>query len=311
MGITFTGPKSLVFTFVKKEAVLRLQRASHNIAVPPGGVNPTSLNADNLPMDTQVPSYDATTQRFLWLDAGAGGVGLSEADVDARIAAGVYDWAEVAHPNERLPLSKIPTDIARDTEVAEAIALVRQLPDPAALADDKILKVSGGAWGIGDESGGVASPLVVTEEVVSNVTFSEAEATIDFAAINSAVDTGIAVPADTVTLSVNYGASTDGENAAIDLPWYPIPIEEWDRLTPVAVGDSPTQANARMTRSWRDADITTAGATQARQIWYAKGANGHVFVMTDNVSWDIHPFRARFEIHTALSVVVDVAWRGS
>ena len=263
-------------------------------------------------MDTQVPSYDATTQRFLWLDAGAGGVGLSEADVDARIAAGVYDWAETAHPVARIPENKIHADIARDTEVTAAIAAVRQLPDPAALADDKILKVSGGAWAIGDdESGGVSDPLIVTKEDVSNITFSEAEATIDFADINSAVDTGIVVPAGAVTISLNYGASSDAGTAAIDLPWFPIPIEEWNRLVPVDAGDSPTQATARMTRTWRDADITTVGATQARQIWYAKGNNGNIMVMTDNVAWDLHPFRVRFEIHTALSVVTDVTWRGS
>ena len=312
MGITFTGPKSIVFTFVKKEATLRLQRASHNIAVPPSGVNPTSLNADNLPMDTQVPSYDATTQRFLWLDAGAGGVGLSEADVDARIAAGVYDWAEVSHPNQRLPLSKIPTEITRDTELTDAISLVRQLPDPAGQPDGKIAKITTEAWGIGDDDdgGGTPVPLDVPKANVANVTFSEDSAIVDFTAASSAVDTGIAVPANTVTLSFNYGASTDGANAAIDLPWYPIPIEEWNRLTPVDAGDSPTQDNARMTRTWKDDDITTAGATQARQIWFSRGSNGNVFVTTDNVSWDIHPFRVRFEIHTELEVVTDVTGVG-
>ena len=265
-------------------------------------------------MDTQVPSYDATTQRFLWLDAGAGGVGLSEADVDARIAAGVYDWAEVAHPNERLPLSKIPTEIARDTEVTDAISLIRQLPDPSGIADDKILKTDGGTWAVEDDAGGGGTPvpLDVPKANVANVTFSEDEAVIDFVTggTNVAIDTGIAVPADTKIIRVNYGAATTDDTAAIDLVWYPIPIEEWDRLVGVDAGDGPTQANARMTRTWRDTDITTAGTTQARQVFLGKGNNGNIFVWSENVNWDANPFRAHFEIHTELEVVTDVTGVG-
>ena len=48
----------------------------------------------------------------------------------------------------------------------------------------------------------------------------------------------------------------------------------------------------------------------ARQVWIGKGNNGNVFVFTDNTSWDIHPFRVRFEIHTPLTVVTGVAGGG-
>ena len=158
--------------------------------------------------------------------------------------------------------------------------------------------------------GGGGSPIATTTADIPVITFSEEMATIDFTATNSAVDTGIAVPANTKTILINYGASTTTATAGIDLPWFSIPIEEFDRLDPVDAGDPPTQGNARFTRTWRDDNITTAGATMARQVWYGKGNNGNIFVFTDNTGWDIHPFRARFEIHTPLSVVTEVTGGG-
>ena len=160
-----------------------------------------------------------------------------------------------------------------------------------------------------DVTGG--SPLAVSTEDIANVSFTEAvTATIDFTATNSAVDSGIAVPTNTKTILANYGAATDGATAAIDLPWFVLPIEEWDRLVGVDAGDGPTHASVRMTRTWRDADVTTTGGTMARQVWLGKGNNGNIFVWTDNTSWDIYPFRVRFEIHAPLTVVTGVTGEG-
>ena len=160
--------------------------------------------------------------------------------------------------------------------------------------------------------GGTPVPLDVPKANVANVTFSESEAVIDFVTngTNVAIDTGIAVPANTKIIRVNYGAATTGGTAAIDLVWFAMPIEEWDRLTPVDAGAGPTMANARMTRTWRDTDITAAGATQARQVFLGKGNNGNLFVWSENVNWDANPFRAHFEIHTPLEVVTDVTGVG-
>ena len=144
-------------------------------------------------------------------------------------------------------------------------------------------------------SGGAASTS-------TKVTFEEHQvAIIDFTAVNEAVDTGIPVPANTKTIEVNYGASTDDATAGVDLLWINLPIEEWNRLEGVDVGDAPTMANARFTRIWRDPNITTVGGVGARQVWLLKGNNGNIFVMSDNTGWDIHPFRVRFEIHENVS----------
>ena len=154
--------------------------------------------------------------------------------------------------------------------------------------------------------GGDAGPLTVTTEDITQITFSEDDTIIDFTAINVFVDTGIAVPADTKTILVNYGSSHTEANSGIDLPWFAMPIEEWNRLDGADVGDNPTQGNVRFTRTWRDTNVTAAGGTTARQVWLGKGNNGNLFVMSDNTGYDIRPFRARFEIHTALTVVTDV-----
>ena len=160
--------------------------------------------------------------------------------------------------------------------------------------------------GVGDGGGG--GVLFRTLAEATKVTFQEAfVASIDFTAINVAVDTGIAVPANTKTFHVNYGSShVDDDDSGIDLIWFPVPIEEWERLDGVEVGDAPTQGNVRFTRSWRDTDVGTAGGVTARQVWLSRGNSGNIFVMTDNVGYDIFPFRARFEIHEAVSVLSDV-----
>ena len=185
--------------------------------------------------------------------------------------------------------AKLPTTIARDSEIEDWAR-----DDTTLIPASKLTNAPGGGT------------LALTTEEATRVSYTESMATINFTATNSAVDTGIAIPANTVTISVNYGAATDDALAAIDLPWFEIPIEEWNRLDGVDAGDTPTHDNVRMTRTWRDTNVTTTGATQARQVWLAKGNNGNIFVMTDNTSWDIHPFRARFEIHEAITVVTGV-----
>ena len=185
--------------------------------------------------------------------------------------------------------AKLPTTIARDSEIEDWAR-----DDTTLIPASKLTNAPGGGT------------LALTTEEATRVSYTEGMATINFTATNSAVDTGIAMPANTVTISVNYGAATDDALAAIDLPWFDIPIEEWNRLDGVDAGDTPTHDNVRMTRTWRDTNVTTTGATSARQVWFAKGNNGNIFVMTDNTGWDIHPFRARFEIHEAITVVTGV-----
>ena len=159
--------------------------------------------------------------------------------------------------------------------------------------------------------GGGGSPLTVTTEDIASVTFTEGmNVGIEFTNTNVAIDTGIAVPANTVTILANWGAASTDATAGLDLPWFALPIEEWDRLDPVDAGDTPTQGNIRFTRTWRDTDVTSLGGTQARQIWIGKGNNGNVFVWTDNVLYDAHPFRVASRSTKPLTVVTDVTGGG-
>ena len=189
------------------------------------------------------------------------------------------------------------------TTTLNGLAVAEQ---PCRLYNPKV----GEAPGEGGGGGGGSDPIETTTGDATKITFSEGNATIDFTATNAAVDTGIAVPANTVTISVNYGASATGDNQGLDLAWYPIPIEEWERLDGVDVGDTPTKGNVRFTRIWRDSNVTTVGGVGARQVWISKGNNGNIFVMTDNTGWDIHPFRVRFEIHEDVSAVTSVTGGG-
>ena len=156
-------------------------------------------------------------------------------------------------------------------------------------------------------SGGGGTPLVKSSTDVTLITLSEASVTnVELPTANVAVDSGINVPAGTKTLLLNYGASQDTTTSGIDLLWFPIPIEEWERLDGVDVGDGPTQGNARFTRTWRDDNIENTGGAQARQVWLLKGNNGNIFLMTDNTGWGMHPFRVRFEVQESVSVLTDV-----
>ena len=163
-----------------------------------------------------------------------------------------------------------------------------------------------GGGGGGGGAGGI-STLFKTNVETTKITFEEALVdSIDFTETNMALDTGIAVPANTKTFHINYGSSYAADDSGIDLIWFAIPIEEWNRLDGVDAGDAPTQENVRFTRTWRDADLTSGGGTAARQVWLSRGNNGNIFVMSDSVSYDIIPFRVRFEIHEAVSVLSDV-----
>ena len=182
--------------------------------------------------------------------------------------------------------------------------------NPGGSPSDSLTTISIDGTDYSIEGGGGGS-LTVTRDDVANVSFTEEVNTaINFASTNLAVDTGIAVPANTKTILANWGSSYTAAVSGIDLPWFSIPIEEWERLDGVDVGDTPTQGNTRFTRTWRDTNITTGGGTAARQIWISRGNNGNIFVFTDNVGYDIYPFRVRFEIHETLSVVTDVTGSG-
>ena len=185
-------------------------------------------------------------------------------------------------------------------------SLVGETPEDTVPETGGFTRVFRGVGGGG--GGGGAVTLHKTTAEATKITFEEAFiASIDFTAINVAVDTGIAIPANTKTFHVNYGSShVDDDDSGIDLIWFPVPIEEWERLDGVDVGDAPTQGNVRFTRSWRDTDVGTAGGVTARQVWLSRGNNGNIFVMTDNVGYDIFPFRVRFEIHEAVTFLADV-----
>ena len=183
--------------------------------------------------------------------------------------------------------------------IAEAV-LIADTEDDAELEAPPFERAFRGVGGAGGAGG--AGAKVTTD--VTRITFEEGIVDeIDFTATNVAVDTGIAVPANTKTIALNYGAATSGDDAGIDLTWFITPIEEWNRLESVDVGDGPTQVNARFARTWRDTNIGTGGGVAARQVWLGKGNNGNIFLFSDNVGYDIYPFRVRFEIHETVTVL--------
>ena len=214
--------------------------------------------------------------------------------------------------------TKIVTIAYNDTDTAaEILALMEDVVLGASLIgltgadinleDPGFVRFFRGIGGGGGGAGGGISTLFKTLVETTKITFEEAVVdAIDFTATNMALDTGIAVPANTKTFHINYGSSYAADDSGIDLLWFPVPIEEWNRLEGVDAGDSPTQENVRFTRTWRDADLTSGGGTAARQVWLARGNNGNIFVMSDSVSYDIIPFRVRFEIHEVVSVLSDV-----
>ena len=184
-------------------------------------------------------------------------------------------------------------------------SLIGDTPDDTVPETGGFTRIFRGVGGAG--GGGGAVTLHKTTAEATKVTFEEEVVdAIDFTATNMALDTGIAVPANTKTFHVNYGSSYAADDSGIDLLWFPVPIEEWNRLEGVDVGDTPTQENVRFSRIWRDSDVTAGGGTNARQVWLSRGNNGNIFVLTDNVGYDIIPFRVRFEIHEAVSVLSDV-----
>ena len=70
---------------------------------------------DTIPANTVVKVYYAVVRGAQGI-AGSGGGGLSESEVDARVAAGVSDWAEEGNTSD-IDESKIPDTITRDTEL--------------------------------------------------------------------------------------------------------------------------------------------------------------------------------------------------
>ena len=154
----------------------------------------------------------------------------------------------------------------------------------------------GGGGGSGDDA--------------TKITFEEGSLDVTLTATNSAVDTGLAVPANTKTLHLNWGASRDAANRGIDLNWFVIPIEEWDRMDGSDAGDGPTVANSRGTRIWDNSNVTTVGGSGARQVFLMKGNNGNVFIATENTAQGAWPFRARFEVHETVAVGGDVSGGG-
>ena len=242
-------------------------------------------------------------------DSVVGGTALSAvgASISLDLAGGVNAVpAEVTVDAEDLTVtvSYDVSDVAADVrdlfEGPATAVLIAETADNAELEAPPFTRAFRGNGGSG--GGGSGGATVTTD--VTRLSYEEAMMDIPFTAANVAVDTGIAVPANTKTFWVNYGSTYDTDEGGIDLVWYAIPIEEWDRLESVDVGDAPSKASARFTRTWRDANIETIGGTTARQVWLGKGSNGNIFVWTDNDTWDIYPFRARFEINEDVTVLV-------
>ena len=248
---------------------------------------------------------------------GGGGTTLSVGALAPYVEAYALHGTSDEIPSSRFPFA-IPSWLANVFEVLpdSKLPIARLVPDASAADDGMVAKVSGGEWTIGDDEsggggGGESEPLVKSSTDVTRVTMTEAMvANVMLPTANVAVDSGIAVPPNTVTLLLNYGASLDTTTSGIDLLWFPIPIEEWDRLEPVDAGDTPDQDSARFTRTWRDANIETVGGAGARQVWLLKGNNGNIFLMTDNTVWGMNPFRVRFEMQETISVISDVTGGG-
>ena len=189
---------------------------------------------------------------------------------------------------------------------SRAAAETTVVANPGGSPADALTTITIGSTDYSIEGSGGGGALTLTRDDIANISFTEGDVDIEFTNTNEAIDTGIAVPANTKTILLNWGAASTDATAGLDLPWFALPIEEWERLVGVNAGGTPTQGNTRFTRTWRNTDITTLGGTAARQIWIAKGNNGNIFLFTDNVLYDAHPFRVRFEIHEVLSVVTDV-----
>ena len=66
------------------------------------------------------PTDDTVLKLFVLPQATGGAGGLNQAQVDARVQAGVLDWAESGN-RDVVPLNKIHSDIARDSEVSAAV----------------------------------------------------------------------------------------------------------------------------------------------------------------------------------------------
>ena len=279
-----------VSTYLERSDIV----AGSNVTLSPGTGNSVSIAAtgDGTGTDDQTAAEVPVT-------ASSFGGNLSNTDTDVQTALETIDGFTLGGGGGTGTDDQTATEVLTSTTNFGNNLGTGDTTVQAALDTLDDLTISGG------------TPLAVTTADIASITFTEGlTAEIDPAAINTAVDTGIAVPANTKTILVNYGASTDAATAGRDLLWFAMPIEEWERLDGVDVGDTPTQGNARFTRIWRDADITAVGAVMARQVWLGKGNNGNIFVWSDNTAWDIYPFRARFEIHTPLTVVTDVTGGG-
>ena len=142
---------------------------------------------------------------------------------------------------------------------------------------------------------------------VSHYELMEESANIDFTEINSAVDTGITVPANTRLILINLGAASDNGMASKDLIWVALPITEWDRMDGVDVGDVRTQNNVRVAQTHYSNDVAsvTTLPLEDRIIYLMRGNNGNVFVSADDLQADIYPLTVIFEIHTTLTLGIN------
>ena len=68
---------------------------------------------------SQVASRTVTFDRDTKIELVTGGGGLSQSDVDARVTAGVHTWAEQSDNTTKIPDSKIPDAITRDSEIED------------------------------------------------------------------------------------------------------------------------------------------------------------------------------------------------
>ena len=103
------------------------------------------------------------------------GTGLSETEVDARVTAGVADWAEQGNSSD-IPDSKIPDTITRDTEIA---------------GFQSATQVDGRVRAIVENWAEVGNATVVPENKIPSVITRDAEADAKYAQLSGAAFTGV------------------------------------------------------------------------------------------------------------------------
>ena len=221
-----------------------------NRKVPAGGITGQVLKKDT------ATDYDVSWQDD---EAGSGGGGLTESQVDTRVTTLVEDWAEAANTSTEVPDGKIPSTIARDTEIegwartANPSTDVPESKIPSAIARtsaipaDNRLVPSGGATG-----------QVLKKDTATNYDVSWQD---DSEGSGSGSTTG-EVKGDLIASTGTLPTSTQtAGQAAINVLWA---AESGTGVTVTTNGDTiilPRERPAEVVGVLVEAEITESGAT--------------------------------------------------